>query len=83
MSLARREAIVALARRHDLIVIEDDVYGRLPEERPPPLAALAPERTVYIGSASKSVAPGLRAGRAAQPARPCSSASPTPSTTCS
>jgi DNA-binding transcriptional MocR family regulator len=62
MSIARREAIVALARRHDLIVIEDDVYGRLPEERLPPLAALAPERTVYIGSASKSVAPGLRLG---------------------
>jgi DNA-binding transcriptional MocR family regulator len=62
MSLARREAIVALARKHDLIVIEDDVYGRLPEQRPPPLAALAPERTVYIGSASKSVAPGLRVG---------------------
>ena len=62
MSRARREAIVALARQHDLIVIEDDVYGRLPAERPPPLAALAPERTVYIGSAAKSVAPGLRFG---------------------
>ena len=62
MSLARREAIVALARKHDLIVIEDDVYGRLPEERPAPIAALAPERTVYIGSAAKSVAPGLRFG---------------------
>ena len=62
MSLGRREAIVALARRHDLIVIEDDVYGRLPEQRPPPIAALAPERTVYISSGSKSVAPGLRVG---------------------
>jgi len=62
MSPARREAIAALARTHDLIVIEDDVYGRLPERRPPPLAALAPERTVYIGSAAKSVAPGLRLG---------------------
>ena len=62
MSLARREAIVALARRHDLIVVEDEVYGRLPAERPPPIAALAPERTVHIGSAAKSVAPGLRVG---------------------
>ncbi len=62
MPLARREAIVALARRHDLIVVEDEVYGRLPAERPPPLAALAPERTVHIGSAAKSVAPGLRVG---------------------
>lgn len=62
MSPGRREAIAALARRHDLIVIEDDVYGRLPEERPPPIAALAPERTIYISSAAKSVAPGLRLG---------------------
>jgi DNA-binding transcriptional MocR family regulator len=68
MSLARREAIVALARRHDLIVIEDDVYGRLPEVRPPPVAALAPERTVHIASGSKSVAPGLRVGVLHSPA---------------
>jgi DNA-binding transcriptional MocR family regulator len=68
MSLARRQAIAALARRHDLMVIEDDVYGRLPAERPPPLAALAPERTLYIGSASKSVAPGLRFGVLHSPA---------------
>jgi DNA-binding transcriptional MocR family regulator len=67
MSLARREAVVALARRYDLIVIEDDVYGRLPEKRPPPLAALAPERTVHIGSASKSLAPGLRLGMLLSP----------------
>jgi DNA-binding transcriptional MocR family regulator len=35
MSLERRRAIAALAHRHDLIVIEDDVYGQLPERRPP------------------------------------------------
>jgi DNA-binding transcriptional MocR family regulator len=68
MSRGRREAIVAAARRHDLILIEDDVYGQLPEDRPPPLAALAPERTVHISSASKSVAPGLRLGILASPA---------------
>ena len=68
MSQGRREAIVALARRHDLTVIEDDVYGQLPAERPPPLAALAPERVIHISSASKSVAPGLRLGILASPA---------------
>jgi DNA-binding transcriptional MocR family regulator len=68
MPLARREAIVALARRHDLIVIEDDVYGHLPEQRAPALATLAPERTVYLTSASKSVAPGLRCGMLLAPA---------------
>jgi DNA-binding transcriptional MocR family regulator len=67
-SQARREALVACARRHDLILIEDDVYGQLPEQRPPALATLAPERTVHISSASKSIAPGLRVGIVASPA---------------
>jgi DNA-binding transcriptional MocR family regulator len=67
MSLERRQAIAVLARKHDLIVLEDDVYGRLPEERPPPIAALAPERTIYITSASKSIAPGLRLGMLLSP----------------
>jgi DNA-binding transcriptional MocR family regulator len=62
MSEARRQEIVSIARRHDLIIVEDDVYGRLPEDRPPPFAKLAPERTIYITSASKTVAPGLRFG---------------------
>jgi DNA-binding transcriptional MocR family regulator len=67
MSMERRQTIAALARKHDLIVLEDDVYGRLPEERPPPIAALAPERTIYITSASKSIAPGLRLGMLLSP----------------
>ena len=67
MSMGRREAIVAAARKHDLIIVEDDVYGQLPEHRPPPVAALAPERTIYISSASKSFAPGLRLGIIASP----------------
>jgi DNA-binding transcriptional MocR family regulator len=62
MSEARRRDIVAVARRRNLLLVEDDVYGLLPERRPPPIAALAPERTVYITSASKSMAPGLRVG---------------------
>jgi DNA-binding transcriptional MocR family regulator len=62
MSEQRRRDIVAVARRRNLLLVEDDVYGLLPERRPPPIAALAPERTVYITSASKSMAPGLRVG---------------------
>jgi DNA-binding transcriptional MocR family regulator len=69
MSAERRRAIAALARAHDLIVIEDDVYGRLPEQRAAPIAALAPERTIYITSASKSIAPGLRLGMLLGPQR--------------
>ncbi len=62
MSLRRREAIVAIARRRDLLLIEEDVYGLLPEAAPPPLAALAPERVLYVTGLSKTVAPGLRLG---------------------
>ncbi len=62
MSEIRRREIAALAERYDLILIEDDVYGQLPDDRPPPFAALAPSRTVYITTASKIVAPNLRFG---------------------
>jgi DNA-binding transcriptional MocR family regulator len=59
--LASREAVAALARRLDFQVIEDDVYGfLLPEGAPPPLATIAPGRTWYVRSLSKSLAPGLR-----------------------
>lgn len=67
MSLQRREEIVAVARRHDLTIIEDDVYGFIVRERAIPLAALAPERTIYLASASKCMAPGLRVGWIAAP----------------
>jgi DNA-binding transcriptional MocR family regulator len=62
MTEQRRRDIAAVARRRNLLLVEDDVYGLLPERRPPPIAALAPERTVYITSASKAMAPGLRVG---------------------
>lgn len=57
----RRTAIVEIARRHDVILVEDDVYGFL-VDRPPALASLAPERTLLVTALSKSVAPGLRIG---------------------
>lgn len=60
MSEARRRDIVAIARKHDLLIVEDDVYGYLPETRPLPIAAIAPERTLYMTSTSKCLAPGLR-----------------------
>ena len=69
MSEIRRREIAALAERYDLILVEDDVYGQLPEDRPPPFAALAPSRTVYITTASKIVAPNLRFGVMVAPER--------------
>ena len=62
MGETRRNAILEVAGRHDLTLVEDDVYGFLVEDPPAPLAALAPERTVYITSLSKFLAPGLRLG---------------------
>jgi DNA-binding transcriptional MocR family regulator len=62
MPLRRREEIAAVAREHDVALVEDDVYGFLPDSPLPPLAALAPTQTYYITSTSKSLAPGLRIG---------------------
>jgi DNA-binding transcriptional MocR family regulator len=69
MPEARRRTIARIAERHDLALVEDDVYGHLPEDRPPPFAALAPERTVYITAASKIVSPNLRFGVLVAPER--------------
>jgi DNA-binding transcriptional MocR family regulator len=67
MSLARRRDIVAVCRQHGVVIVEDDVYGWMPEEALSPLAALAPERTVYVTGLSKLVGPGLRIGYIAAP----------------
>lgn len=67
MSQQRREQIVEVARKRNLIIIEDDIYrvfgGKYGEKNPlVPLAQLAPERVVYVTSLSKALAPGLRLG---------------------
>ena len=49
----RRWAIAAIAAKHGLIVIEDDVYGFLSPDAPSPLAVLLPEQVCYVGSFSK------------------------------
>jgi DNA-binding transcriptional MocR family regulator len=69
MSLALREQLVTIARQHNLMIIEDAAYAFLADDAPPPLAALAPERTVYVAGLSKSVATGLRVGFVAAPAQ--------------
>jgi DNA-binding transcriptional MocR family regulator len=62
MSATRCRDLVAIARQHGLILVEDGAYAFLAEGAPPPLASLAPEATVYVSSLSKSVATGLRVG---------------------
>ena len=64
MSEERRQTLVARAREHDLLVVEDDPYGALWYEAAPPASLLSrmPERVIHMGSFSKVLAPGLRVG---------------------
>ena len=62
MSEARRRELVAVAERHDVVIIEDDVYGPMLGTRAPAIVTLAPERTYHISALSKALAPGLRVG---------------------
>ncbi|GAS93818.1 transcriptional regulator [Mycolicibacterium canariasense] len=57
-----RRSLIAIARRHGLLLIEDGSYAYLVDHPPPPLAATAPDITVYASGLSKSVATGLRVG---------------------
>lgn len=70
LSTERREAIVAVARRHDVAILEDHTYGFLVEPTSPPLLALAPELTWFVESTSKSLAAGLRIGYLVAPETP-------------
>jgi 2-aminoadipate transaminase len=65
LSAQRRPAVLELAARYDLLVIEDDVYRDLAYEGdvPPSLFALdGGKRVLRIGSFSKILAPGVRMG---------------------
>ncbi len=68
MSLARREAVVAVCRKYDIAIIEDDVYSLGLDPQLLPLAMLAPERTFYANSMSKTLNPTLRIGGLVVPA---------------
>lgn len=64
-SLRRRTRILEIASRHGAALIEDDIYAdlRYGGRRIPPLKSLpGGERVLYVGSFSKSLAPGLRLG---------------------
>ena len=67
MSAPRRAAVVEVARRHGIPIIEDDAYGALPSQPPPPLAALAPELTWCLGGLAKTLSPALRVAYLAAP----------------
>jgi DNA-binding transcriptional MocR family regulator len=64
ISLAKREALLQLAARHDFVVFEDDPYValRFSGETLPTMLSMDPERVVYASSFSKTVCPGIRVG---------------------
>ncbi|WP_085102408.1 PLP-dependent aminotransferase family protein [Desulfovibrio gilichinskyi] len=60
MSAFRRETIALIARKHGLIIIEDDAYALTVQSSLSPVSSLAPENSVHIAGLSKSLAVGLR-----------------------
>ena len=65
LPLQRRKALLDIAKQSDLVVIEDDfeTENRFEGEPIPALKSLDHhDRVIYIGSLSKTLAPGLRMG---------------------
>lgn len=65
LSLERRERLLAVAQKYQVPIVEDDPFGDLwfREPPPPPIKALDKRgHVIYLGTFSKSLAPGLRVG---------------------
>ncbi len=62
LSARRRAALMDWAERGDRLIIEDDYDAELGRERVGSLQGLAPDRVLYLGSASKRLTPGMRLG---------------------
>jgi GntR family transcriptional regulator / MocR family aminotransferase len=71
MSAARRTALIDWARRNRALIIEDDYDGEFRYDRKPlgALQRLDPQHVIYAGTASKTLAPGLRLGWLSPPDR--------------
>lgn len=65
----RRHEIVEIVRHHDGWIVEDDAYGFLQTVPLPTLSSLLPERSFYVVSFAKCLAPGLRIGAMTAPSQ--------------
>jgi len=68
-SVERRQALLAVAEEVDLLLVEDNPYGLLclDHDPLPALRAFEADRVIYLGSFSKTLAPGFRIGWALAP----------------
>jgi 2-aminoadipate transaminase len=69
LSASRRSEIRDIARSNEILVLEDNPYGLLYFDEKPPeaLRAVDEEGVIYLGSFSKTLAPGFRVGWALAP----------------
>jgi DNA-binding transcriptional MocR family regulator len=70
ISVERRRALLDWAERHGIVLIEDDIYGRLSYNGAPPAPIKAQDRNdvvIYLTSESKVLFPGLRIGTIVAP----------------
>jgi 2-aminoadipate transaminase len=69
LSWERRLEVLEIARENDILVLEDNPYGLLYFDGPPPHAMRSVEKdgVVYLGTFSKTLAPGFRVGWALAP----------------
>ncbi|MFX1765399.1 PLP-dependent aminotransferase family protein [Paraburkholderia sp. A1RI-2L] len=67
MPETRRRAILRVAARCGLHIVEDDPYWRFAPDAPAPLARLAPTQVSYLSTLSKTLSPGLRTAFLAMP----------------
>lgn len=69
MSEQRCNEITRIIKKHNLFLIEDDLYGFLSPEGTRPLSAYVPEQSIYIAGISKAFYAGLRIGFIVSPNR--------------
>ncbi len=64
LNLEERQMLVALAQKHDFLIVEDSPYRELryEGEHIPTMYSLDPDRVIHLGSFSKIFAPGFRLG---------------------
>jgi 2-aminoadipate transaminase len=69
MSLERRPQVLEICHRHGILVLEDNPYGLLGFDREPypAMRSMSDAGVIYLGSFSKTFAPGLRVGWALAP----------------